>query len=630
MCAAMFKFNKLDIFSQQIQAFMRLMFYDLREICKVLPPGLNHKMFFLRTLMLSVATLEVVTIYVIAFFSASVGAPERVKNSFFIRPIFKVLPDLGLWCSDNRKFLFLMSLLIIFFITIKNILTAISYWKTARYSEDVSREVGAEIMRRFLYSPYRWHLSSHSGTTFQAMGLRSHLTTMITALLNVQSYVITTLFLFIGLTCAAPLLTLCVYLFMGGAGLLTYKLIRKGADHAGISSASALVRESTAVMNALRGIREVLIYRQQSVFLNAVSEAAEDGMKPRAYLAISSTIPSWVLEICGFSIIGFAIAMLISLGHADMTHITTVVVLLMLTAWRALPSLNKVVNLMVVIRGLRPYASLCLEVLKSLRANVMELPPPPDPNFVFIRDIRLESVGFCYPGGASDCLHHITLRIPKGALVGFIGPSGAGKSTITTILSGLLDPTSGSILVDGKRLTPSGHAAYCMRVGFVPQSPYLMAGTVAENVAFSQWGKPFDEYRVRLACQRAAVDFISPERGGILMPLGENGSGLSGGQAQRVAIARALYANPDVVIFDEATSSLDQANERIIQETFLSLRKSVTCIIVAHRLSTVEKCDYLFWLDQGKLFAEGPPGEILPRYSRSMEKTACKPEPFLT
>ncbi len=616
----MSKIQKTNIVIEQVQAFSRLMFHDIRDIRQVLTPALNRRMIFLRTLMLAVAVLETLTIYVIAFFSASISAPEQVKNLFFLRPIFELFPRLASWCSDDRNFILFMSLFIVFFILIKNILTALSHWQTAVFSEQVSSEVSDEIMRRFLYSPYRWHLSSQSGRIFQVMGWRGNLTAMISSLLNVQSYVITTAFLFIGLTCAAPALTLSVYLFMGGAGLLTYKLIRKSVDTAGANSAAASARENAAIVNALRGIREVLIYRQQPVFLKAVSDSAQAGSRPRAYLAIASTIPTWVLEVCGFAIISAAIAVLVKFWHAGIADITKIVILLMLTAWRALPALNKVVNLMVSIRAHKPFSSQCLEVLQSLRTNIMEIPPPPDMNFSFSREISLKQASFCYPGSSQDCLSGVSLTIKKGSLVGFVGPSGVGKTTLITILSGLLSPTAGEMLVDGKRLSPEEHAAYCLRVGYVPQNPYLMAGTIAENVAFSEWGKPYDESRVMQACQKAAVDFISPGRGGICMRLGENGTGLSGGQAQRVAIARALYANPDIVIFDEATSSLDQANEKAIQDTVLSLRKKTTCIVVAHRLSTVEVCDYLFWLDQGQLIGQGTPSELLPLYTTAMKK----------
>lgn len=617
---SMLKRFKIDIVLQQIEAFLRLMFHDLREIRKVLPPALNREMFFLRLHMLSVAVLESLSVFVITFFTISVGQPEVVRNSFFIKPIFSTFPQINQWCTDDRNLLLFMAFFVVFFIILKNILTAISSWKTASFSENVSREISSEIMRRFLYSPYLWHLSIHSKATFQAMGWRSHFTALIAGLLNIQSYVITTLFLFIGLMCYAPLLTFVMYLVMGGAGFFTYKVIRLSADRAGKAYSSALARENTAVANAVHGIREILIYQQQKVFLKAVNDTSQAGTKPRAYLAIASTIPSWVLEACGFVVISVAILFLINYWHASMADITQIVFLLMLTSWRVLPSLNKTVNLMVQIRGFRPLALPCLDVLKTLRNNAMELPPPPDPNFVFKQDIRLENVSFCYPGTRSDCLENISLTISKGSLIGFIGPSGAGKSTVTTILSGLLDPTAGVMLVDGRRLSLAERAAFCLRVGYVPQSPYLMAGTLAENVAFSEWGKPFDEERVLRACQRAAMDFIGPERGGIFMSLGEKGSGLSGGQAQRVAIARALYANPEVIIFDEATSSLDPANEKIIHDTVLSLRKDTTCLVVAHRLTTIEACDYLYWLEEGRIFSEGTPSEILPRYVEAMRQ----------
>jgi len=613
------KTMKNDIVTQQVRAFMKLMFHDVREIRAILPRELNRRMFVLRFIMLAVAAFETLTIYAIAFFSASIGAPEAVRNSFFFRHIFKALPALSLWCEDNRKFLFFMAVLTTLFIIVKNMMTAFSNWRTAVFSEDVSRGIGTEIMQRFLYSPYRWHLSSNSTATFQAMSYRASVASLVTSLLNMQSYVVTTLFLFLGLMYVAPLLTLFVYIVMGGVGLITYKLIRKSADRAGTELSAAMSRENSAVMSALRGIREVLIYRQQPVFLKSVADAARDGTRHRAYLTIVNSVPSWTLEASGFFIISLAILMLIQLQNASMAQITTIVILLMLNAWRVLPSINRVVNLMILIRGLKPAALPCLEMLKSLRANVMEIPPPPDPNFVFTHEIRLNNVYFSYPGAGVDSLSNISLAIPKGGLIGFIGPSGGGKSTISAIISGLMEPTSGIMFVDGRQLSPAERAAYSMRVGYVPQSPYLMAGTVAENVAFSEWGKPYNETRVLDACRRAAADFITPERGGILMHLGENGVGLSGGQAQRVTIARALYSNPDILIFDEATSSLDQANEKVIQETIISLRKSITCIIIAHRLTTIEACDYIYWLDKGKIFAEGNPREILPRYNDYMK-----------
>ena len=216
-----------------------------------------------------------------------------------------------------------------------------------------------------------------------------------------------------------------------------------------------------------------------------------------------------------------------------------------------------------------------------------------------------------------ESLSHISLSISHGEQIGFIGASGSGKTTLAGILCGLMNMREGRMLVDGEPLTDSRRAAYIQRVGYVSQSPYIFNGTVAENVAFSQWGKPYDEERVKEACHMAALDIVEKDSKGILYPIGDNGAGLSGGQAQRVYIARALYARPDVLILDESTSALDIGTEQAITENIQKLKGHLTIIIIVHRLSTVERCDRLFWVEEGQLHKVGTPAELLPEYTAS-------------
>ena len=177
--------------------------------------------------------------------------------------------------------------------------------------------------------------------------------------------------------------------------------------------------------------------------------------------------------------------------------------------------------------------------------------------------------------------------------------------------------SSGILHVDGKELSPEERAAYIRSIGYVPQSPYILQGTVAANVAFSQWGKPYDAEKVARACRMAALDLVEKDPRGIEYPIGERGSGLSGGQAQRVSIARALYAAPDILILDESTSALDLGTESAIMETIAALKGQLTIIIIAHRLSTVEHCDRLIWMENGRIHRIGTPQELLPEYMKS-------------
>ena len=157
-------------------------------------------------------------------------------------------------------------------------------------------------------------------------------------------------------------------------------------------------------------------------------------------------------------------------------------------------------------------------------------------------------------------------------------------------------------------------AAYRRHVGYVPQNPYLLAGTVAQNVAFSDWGKELDEAKVRRACREAAIDFLGPACCQTDRVVSKGGNGLSGGQLQRVSIARALYTEPEILIFDEATSALDQASEAAVQETVLANRGKRICVIAAHRLSTLEVCDMVIWLEKGRIRALGAPATLLDAY----------------
>lgn len=259
----------------------------------------------------------------------------------------------------------------------------------------------------------------------------------------------------------------------------------------------------------------------------------------------------------------------------------------------------------------------CLGCLEAIQAHPPIIPPDPDPTFSFTHDITLDKVDFRYPGAQKDSLVQLSFSIRKGEQLGIIGPSGAGKSTLVGILCGLLPIHGGALRVDGKELSPNERAAYIRSIGYVPQAPYILQGTVAKNVAFSQWGKPYDAEKVFRACRMAALDFVEKDPRSIEYPIGERGSGLSGGQVQRVSIARALYTAPDILILDESTSALDLGTESAIMDTIASLKGHLTIIIVAHRLSTVEHCDRLIWMENGRIHHIGTPQEILPEYMKS-------------
>ena len=224
--------------------------------------------------------------------------------------------------------------------------------------------------------------------------------------------------------------------------------------------------------------------------------------------------------------------------------------------------------------------------------------------------IALDQVTKTYPGDVK-ALKGISLRIKKGEFVFVVGQSGSGKTTLFKLLLKEMEPTSGTILVDDKPLTESRAAAFAKCIGYVPQAPFLFPGTLAENIAFSHWGKQWDEKLVRDACRRASIDFVDTHPMGLSQPIGENGVGLSGGQAQRVSIARAMYTNPSIMIFDEATSALDNESEKVVQDSLEKLAKNRTTFVIAHRLSTIKNAQRILVLTEEGIAEEGTHEELL-------------------
>ncbi len=593
---------------------LELLFGNLKRIYAVLPPMLQRRIIGLFCGMTILGIIELTSIMALTGFFAVLNMPERFIGSGPARTLLELFPALGPAFADRRLFVLCACMVPIVLILLKNLLSALVAWRSSMLAERVAGHVGMNIMERFLNMPYDWHLSSQSSRAMTAMQWRFNLGQMLLQILTAFSNLITVCLLFLGLTLYAPGVTLSTVAFMLAVSLLTYPLLRRRIDRASARAAKAQQEETAASMTALGGVRELIIYQQQPIFLKAIGDQVNAGMRPRTFLGLSATVPTWTLESCGFFLIWLAMFLLIFVQDAGLPAITTTVALLTLTAWRVLPSLNRVVGATVALRGLQATALPCLDYVEELNAADAALAVTPAPGFRISGDIVLDHVSYRYPGADRDALTDICCTIPLGSTVGLVGRSGAGKSTFINILSGLLEPDTGRLLVDGRPMSAAELAAYRRHVGYVPQNPYLLAGTVAQNVAFSDWGKELDEAKVRRACREAAIDFLGPACCQTDRVVSKGGNGLSGGQLQRVSIARALYTEPEILIFDEATSALDQASEAAVQETVLANRGKRICVIAAHRLSTLEVCDMVIWLEKGRIRALGAPATLLDAY----------------
>jgi ATP-binding cassette subfamily B protein len=221
----------------------------------------------------------------------------------------------------------------------------------------------------------------------------------------------------------------------------------------------------------------------------------------------------------------------------------------------------------------------------------------------FANKIAFKDVSFAYPGG-EIVLHHLNMVIPKGKMIAFVGDSGAGKSTLIDMIMGFNEPTNGEITIDSDRLHDYDIISYRRRLGYVPQDSILFNLSIKDNLL---WAKEdaIDQELISACRQANAYEFITSFPEGYNTLVGDRGIRLSGGQCQRIALARAILRKPDLLILDEATSSLDTQSERLIQQAIESIAQETTIIIVAHRLSTITSADYIYVLEKGRIIEEG-------------------------
>lgn len=310
------------------------------------------------------------------------------------------------------------------------------------------------------------------------------------------------------------------------------------------------------------------------------------------------------------TITGLAVLVITMLNQGrEMSSLVPVLGLFAASAFRLMPSVNRILG---SIQNVRYY----LPALNHLyEESLLQVPPHSGEHTgklgSFQHEIKLHDVGYLYHAAKQPALHGVSMAIKKGELIGLVGTSGSGKSTLVDLMLGLLPPTEGKIEVDG--LDIQQHLREWQdQIGYVPQSIYLTDDSLRRNVAFGLADEEIDEAAVAQAISAAQLkEFVNglPDR--LDTVVGERGIRLSGGQRQRIGIARALYHNPSMLVFDEATSALDIATESNVMEVITALKGSKTMILVAHRLSTVERCDRLFKFEKGQIVASGSPDKVL-------------------
>jgi len=367
------------------------------------------------------------------------------------------------------------------------------------------------------------------------------------------------------------------------------------------------------VYQGLFSAKDVKILDRENDLIEQVNDNVSKLSRVNQIFQFLAGLPKFLFEILIVFVFVTLVIFMISINR-DMIEIVQYLGVFAIASFRIVPAAIRIFTAMQQIKYRQPTVNLLSEEL-NLNTDSFEYENTKTKNSKiskkFNNKINLSNLNFTYPSRQEFSLSDISMTIKKGDFIGIVGQTGSGKSTLINLFTGLLKPKSGKIEVDECDIF-SGLSDWHRKIGYVPQSIYLTDDTIKKNIAFGLKESDIDHNLINQAVEKANLnELLQNLPNGIETFVGEKGIRISGGQLQRVGIARALYRNPEILVLDEATSSLDFITEKKIMDSIQLLKREKTLIIVTHRLSSVENCDKVFFIDKGKIKKEGPPQEVL-------------------
>ena len=476
-------------------------------------------------------------------------------------------------------------------------------------SNATGADLSVNVFERTLYQPYSTHISRSSSEVIS--GITQKVNAATNVLISVVT-VITNSFLFLSIMATLiiidPLIAILSMSTFGIAYLITAVYTSNRLDQNSKTIAEKQTFVVRSLQESLGAIRDVLLDGTQKIYKNLYSKSIRRLMKASGSNRFINQSPRYAMESLGMILISVFIVT-IFIRDGGIATALPIIGVLGLGAQRLLPIMQQIYGNWSVVIGSK--ASL-IDVIDLLNQPLPKKKNPKKESSKFNEAIVLENIGFSYDINSKPILKNLNIRLNKGMKIGLVGETGSGKSTFLDILMGLLTPTSGKIKIDNNPISENNLTKLHSLIAHVPQNIYLADASISENIAFGIDQNKIDIPLVERVADEALVKkFLDDQGSNLDSGVGERGIKLSGGQRQRIGIARALYKRSGLIIFDEATSSLDEQTETEIMDTIYNLDNELTIVLVAHRISTLKRCDEIYEMKNGSLKLIGTYDDLL-------------------
>lgn len=508
--------------------------------------------------------------------------------------------------TNHRRLIFFASAGLFLFYVLKNFLILLQGKLQIVFSLNNQRDYSKRLYAFYMNQSYLFHLDNNLSTISRNINQGGVIvfSELLVNLLMVLTNLITAFVIILTITIMDWTTAIGIIFVLAPTMFLLLNYFRKKVGRAGELQNISIVKMGKWINQGFMSVKETKVMQKEDYFINQFNESYSEYVECQKDYLFISRIPKTVIELVCMG--GIVLLIVIRLFfNGNITTLISSLGMLGVAAFRLMPAMNQTVSLLNSMKFRMPLFNEMFNDLIAVRnrkdleesTKVVENIKKMD----FRNEISVEHLSFSYPSKKGKVLDDVTFKIAKGAFVGVVGPSGAGKTTFVDIMLGLLPPSAGKIFIDGNDLY-SNIDGWLKNIAYVPQSISLIDGTIKENIALGvPVGEIDDELFEKVLKMSELYDFVQSLPDKENSAVGERGAKLSGGQRQRIGIARALYTNPSVLVLDEATSALDNKTEKAITSTILKLKGQITIIAIAHRLSTLEECDYKIEFNAGSV-----------------------------
>lgn len=576
------------------------MLNDIKKVAKILDENQKKTVAFMIVLMLFGGVLESLSISLVLPLVSTVMDDSGWNSSVYAKVICRIFGITG-----KRGYIEALLVLLIVIFVCKDAFLLLQYHIQFSFIAKSRYQMQHRLMNRFLHKPYLFYLSSSSGEIVRILTSDTmEAYQMLISLMQFSTEGIVCIILAVMIFIISPSITWKLTLALAVEALIIAKIVKPIMNRIGNRRRASFAAANKWLLQSINGIKSIKVANNEDFFETQYVKHADVTVDADRKFQTLSNAPRLFIEAFTVSIVFFLMFFMVLSGQ-DLATIIPQLSAFVVAAVRLLPSVNRLSTITNTIPYLEGGLNNIIQVIDEAKhdedVTVAHRKSDSVSQLSFEKQIDFSNITFKYSRSEKEIFDNASFRINCGESVGIIGSSGAGKTTAVDIILGLLEPQSGEVLVDDVP-TSENPEAWLSMLAYIPQSIFLMDDTIKANVVFGSdtTGRSDDDVWAALA-EAQLDEFVKSLPDGIYTSIGEQGVRLSGGQRQRIGIARALYNDPKVLFFDEATSALDNETEAAIMESINNLKGRKTMVIIAHRLTTIGKCDVVYKVENGKV-----------------------------